>query len=401
MRQLASVNQYPAALLVLWDEMATLARQATTRTRQSHATARTVHAGVFPDSLPEGGSDFNDMHQAAGLDAVRSVSSASMRTHTSTHKPQRRPRAKPAHQGARRPQRMGAPMAAPMNPAVDIRACGRGADQDATQPPNGCAAAWMCRPEHATKTAAGGVILSFADRHPNNGPSARIRAMVETAHLNTACIRHHRRLYPINPAPEEFAAAQTCAFVAQRQIGDQSFSDRNAVTFRVRHPAQWRRVGLCCNRAWCLRVCAGRCGAAGGWRAGASTFGGIRAARHGAEWPPAWGRTPEAGDDRQRPGGMQRSTVIADLDEMAQVTRARGECAYMVAKNKKGRAQRVRRPSWTGAAVPVVGRKGLAGRWKKAEATGKRCAWVADAGGLGCLKTCTIWTAVQPLHVNQ
>ena len=36
------------------------------------AAARSVRGlAVFPEPLPEGASDFNDLHQAAGLDAVR------------------------------------------------------------------------------------------------------------------------------------------------------------------------------------------------------------------------------------------------------------------------------------------------------------------------------------------
>jgi putative DNA primase/helicase len=71
---------YPAALLVMCgdDDLATQARtgenpgrkKATAAARATNTdTGRAV--AVFPAALPDGGSDFNDMHQHAGLDAVR------------------------------------------------------------------------------------------------------------------------------------------------------------------------------------------------------------------------------------------------------------------------------------------------------------------------------------------
>ena len=62
---------YPAALLVLCgdDDRATEARTGRVK---AEAAARSVSGfTAVPEGLPEGASDFNDMHRAHGLDAVR------------------------------------------------------------------------------------------------------------------------------------------------------------------------------------------------------------------------------------------------------------------------------------------------------------------------------------------
>lgn len=70
-------NRYPAALLVLCgdDDLDTFATNGTNPGRDKATAAAQAVQGVavFPENLPEGGSDFNDLHQAAGLDAVRVV----------------------------------------------------------------------------------------------------------------------------------------------------------------------------------------------------------------------------------------------------------------------------------------------------------------------------------------
>jgi len=65
-------TMYPDALIVVAgdDDHTTEARTGQNPGRIK-ATAAVGGLAVFPESLPEGGSDFNDMHQAAGLDAVR------------------------------------------------------------------------------------------------------------------------------------------------------------------------------------------------------------------------------------------------------------------------------------------------------------------------------------------
>jgi putative DNA primase/helicase len=66
---------HPAALIVLCgdDDADTHARTGHNPGRdKATAAARAVQGlAVFPEGLPAGASDFNDMHAAAGLDAVR------------------------------------------------------------------------------------------------------------------------------------------------------------------------------------------------------------------------------------------------------------------------------------------------------------------------------------------
>ena len=66
---------YPAVLVVIAgdDDRATEARTGSNPGRlKAEAAARAVHGlAVFPAPLPENGSDFNDLHQGEGLDAVR------------------------------------------------------------------------------------------------------------------------------------------------------------------------------------------------------------------------------------------------------------------------------------------------------------------------------------------
>lgn len=78
-------QQYPAALLVLCgdDDVQTFAQKGHNPGRdKATAAAKAVQGiAVFPEQLPEGGSDFNDMHQSAGLDAVRALVEAAIESH--------------------------------------------------------------------------------------------------------------------------------------------------------------------------------------------------------------------------------------------------------------------------------------------------------------------------------
>lgn len=74
-------TQYPAALLVLCgdDDVQTFAQRGHNPGRDKAAAAARAVRGlaVFPDGLPDGGGDFNDLHQhhggADGLDAVQRI----------------------------------------------------------------------------------------------------------------------------------------------------------------------------------------------------------------------------------------------------------------------------------------------------------------------------------------
>ncbi len=79
---------YPHALLAVCgdDDVQTRARTGSNPGRdKATAAARAVRGlAVFPAPLPADGSDFNDLHQAAGLDAVRSIVDRAI----SDHQPQ-------------------------------------------------------------------------------------------------------------------------------------------------------------------------------------------------------------------------------------------------------------------------------------------------------------------------
>ena len=76
---------HPAALIVVCgdDDRDTEARTGTNpgRTRATAAARSVKGLAVFPEPLPEGGSDFNDLHQAAGLDAVRACIEPAIQAH--------------------------------------------------------------------------------------------------------------------------------------------------------------------------------------------------------------------------------------------------------------------------------------------------------------------------------
>ena len=78
-------QQYPAALLMLCgdDDVQTFAVKGHNPGRdKATAAAKAVQGiAVFPEQLPEGGSDFNDMHQAVGLDAVRALVESVIEAH--------------------------------------------------------------------------------------------------------------------------------------------------------------------------------------------------------------------------------------------------------------------------------------------------------------------------------
>ncbi len=78
-------QQYRAALLVLCgdDDRDTEARTGTNTGRVKAETAARAVRGlaVFPEGLPDGGSDFNDMHQAQGLQAVSACVGAAIAAH--------------------------------------------------------------------------------------------------------------------------------------------------------------------------------------------------------------------------------------------------------------------------------------------------------------------------------
>jgi putative DNA primase/helicase len=76
---------HKGALLIVCgdDDLATLARTGENPGRdKATAAARSVQGvAVFPAPLPEGGTDFNDLHQGAGLDALRAIVQTAIEAH--------------------------------------------------------------------------------------------------------------------------------------------------------------------------------------------------------------------------------------------------------------------------------------------------------------------------------
>ena len=82
---------YPAALLVLCgdDDVHTHATKGHNPGRDKATAAAQAVQGlaVFPQGVPDGGSDFNDMHQALGLEAVGQCIAAAIDAHQATPAP--------------------------------------------------------------------------------------------------------------------------------------------------------------------------------------------------------------------------------------------------------------------------------------------------------------------------
>ena len=95
---------HPAALLLIAgdDDVQTFAKTGRNPGREAATkAARSVHGlAVFPAPLPEGASDFNDLHQASGLDAVRELIESAIDAHpTRQNAPQAAQSRKPGKDG--------------------------------------------------------------------------------------------------------------------------------------------------------------------------------------------------------------------------------------------------------------------------------------------------------------
>ena len=396
-------NQHPAALLVLCgdDDVHTLARTGHNPGRdKATAAARTVHGlAVFPDSLPESGSDFNDMHQAAGLDAVRGCVQAAIDAHQEQQQASKAATQTKGSNTRRKPKGevQDAPQSDDGGNADDGRAYEpfavddsgvwhRGADQDGNRKPP----EWVCSRldvQARTRDQDGGgwgYLLSFADPlgHPKqwamparmlSGDGGEYRATLLNTGLRIASTPRARNLltqYIQTRHPEEFASCTDRigwhgrAFVLPKDtIGDQAerivFQTDNAVenTFRVKGtPAQWReRVGALCAGNSRL-VFAVSCAFAGpllrhaGMESGGFHFRGDSSSGKttalklaasvygGASYLQRWRTT----DNALEAIAAQHSDCLLILDELAQVEpKTAGECAYMLANEQsKARATR-------------------------------------------------------------
>jgi putative DNA primase/helicase len=395
---------YPAALLVLCgdDDVQTHERTGNNPGRdKATAAARSVRGlAVFPDGLPDGGSDFNDLHQyiggAAGLDAVRRIVEAAIAAHQAQPADAQAAQSTKAGQRTRAARNEASGAAGDAGRAFDPFTANdegvwhEGIDQDGKRKPP----EWVCSRldvEALTRDQDGGgwgYLLTFADplghakqwAMPSRmmaGDGGEYRATLLNMGLRIATTPRARNLltqYIQTRQPEEFASCTDRigwhgrAFVLPREtIGDDAerivFQTDNAVenTFRAKGtPEQWReRVGgLCAGNS--RLVFAVACAFAGpllrpaGMESGGFHFRGDSSSGKttalklaasvygGASYLQRWRTT----DNALEAIAAQHSDCLLILDELAQVDpKTAGECAYMLANEQsKARATRTGTP---------------------------------------------------------
>jgi putative DNA primase/helicase len=385
---------HPAALLVLCgdDDAQTLARTGNNPGRdKATAAALAVHGlAVFPEGLPGGGSDFNDLHQhiggAAGLAAVRSIVQAAIDAHQvhQVHQVQ------PAPASRETPATAAAVDALDVFDVQDSGVWFVGIEQDGKRRhPE-----WVCsRMDVAARTrdqdgGGWGYLLQFADPlgHAKqwamparmlSGDGGEYRAALLNMGLRIAPSPKARNLltqYIQTRAPAEFAQCTDrigwhgTAFVLPREtVGDDAerivFQTDGAIenTFGTRGtPEQWRdRVGALCagNSRLVFAVACAFAGPllrpagmeSGGFHLrGDSSSGKTTALKvaasvyGGANFLQRWRTT----DNALEGIAAQHSDVLLVLDELSQVDpKTAGECAYMLANEQsKARSTRTSQP---------------------------------------------------------
>ncbi|WP_210547278.1 DUF927 domain-containing protein [Rhodoferax sp. PAMC 29310] len=388
---------HPAALIVIAgdDDQATHAKTGHNPGRdKATAAARAVGGvAVFPEGLPAGASDFNDLHQASGLELVRCLVEAAIDAHQASkvaaHAAQTDKAKKPSP--SKRRKASGPESADPVRiyDPFTVDESGvwfTGADQDGkAKPPD-----WICSPlnvEAHTRDQDGsgwGYYVAFADllkvekrwampARMLSADGGEYRAALLNMGLRISTTPRARNLltqYIQTRAPEEFASCTDrigwhgVAFVLPREtIGDDAerivFQSDNAVenTFKTKGTAeQWRdRVGALCvgNSRMVFAVACAFAGPllrpmgmeSGGFHyRGDSSSGKTTALKlaasvnGGASYLQRWRAT----DNALEAIAAQHSDCLLILDELAQIDpKTAGECAYMLA-NEQGKARATR-----------------------------------------------------------
>ena len=390
---------HPAALLVLCgdDDRDTEAKTGTNPGRvKAEAAARAVQGlAVFPEGLPEGGSDFNDLHQASGLDAVREVIEAAIQAHqahaSAAHAAPADRQGNPSHGPRHAPHdggNDGHDTGRAFDPFTvdDAGVWHRGIDQDGKAK----APEWVCSRldvEALTRDQDGGgwgYLLTFGDplgkvktwampARMLSGDGGEYRAALLNAGLRIAPSPRARNLltqYVQTRQPAEFASCTDRigwhghAFVLPREtIGDGAerivFQSESQIenTFTVKGtPEAWReRVAALCvgNSRLAFAVACAFAGPllrpagveSGGFHyRGDSSSGKTTALKvaasvyGGAGYLQRWRTT----DNALEAIAAQHSDCLLILDELSQVDpKTAGECAYMLA-NEQGKARATR-----------------------------------------------------------
>jgi putative DNA primase/helicase len=385
---------YRAALLVVCgdDDVQTFARTGNNPGRDKATAAAGAVRGlaVFPERLPDGGSDFNDLHQVAGLDAVRAIVEAAIKAHQAMQQAAQIDKAGKASQSTRHAPGGAAGDTGRAFDAFAVNDDGvwhQGIDQDGKQK----SPEWICsrlNVDALTRDQDGGgwgYLLTFADplHHAKQwampsrmlaGDGGEYRATLLNMGLRIATTPRARNLltqYIQTRTPEEFASCTDRigwhsgrSFVLPREtIGDGAerivFQSDNAVenTFRSKGtPEQWReRVGELCigNTRLAFAVACAFAGPllrpagmeSGGFHyRGDSSSGKTTALKlaasvyGGASYLQRWRST----DNALEATAAQHSDCLLILDELAQIDpKTAGECAYMLA-NEQGKARATR-----------------------------------------------------------
>jgi len=383
---------YPAALLALCgdDDRASAARTGTNTGRvKAEAAARAVGGvAVFPVGLQDDASDFNDMHQAQGLNAVRvavqaALDAAATQPKASARPPRQRPGSGPA-------------VADEDAPAFDPFTVEDGGvyyharDKDG----NPARPLWLCsRLDVAARThdqdgQGWGYLLNFADplgrakqwampARMLSGDGGEYRAVLLNMGLRIATSPMARNrltefIQTRNPPDLAICTDRTgwhqteggAAYVLPHQtIGDAAerivFQSDGAMenTFRVRKDAQaWRnRIGALCvgNSRLVFAVACAFAGPllrpasmeSGGFHLrGDSSSGKTTALRLAASvnGGPSYMQRWRTTDNALEATAAQHCDALLILDELSQVDgKVAGECAYMLANEQsKGRSTR-------------------------------------------------------------
>lgn len=389
-------QQHPGALLVVCgdDDRATEARTGTNTGRvKAQAAAQAVGGlAVFPVGLEGEASDFNDMHQAQGLRAVRAAVEAAVQSAQASQ-----PKAKPG-KPRQRPaggadDAAGAGDEAPRLDAFTVDDTGvyfHGRDKDG----NAARPLWLCGRLDVvalTRDQDGqgwGYLLQFSDPlgRPKqwamparmlSGDGGEYRATLLNLGLRIAtapACRNRLTEYIQTRHPEEFASCTDrtgwhateggAAYVLPHEtIGDDAerivFQSDSQMenTFRVRKDAAaWReRIGRLCagNSRLMFAVACAFAGPllrpasleSGGFHLrGDSSSGKTTALRVAASvnGGPSYMQRWRTTDNALEATAAQHCDALLILDELAQVEgKVAGECAYMLANEQsKARATR-------------------------------------------------------------
>jgi putative DNA primase/helicase len=391
--------QYPGALIVVCgdDDLQTFADKGHNpgRDKATAAAASVQGLAVFPVGLPSGGSDFNDLHQAQGLDAVRQCVQAAIDAHLAGLADSAAAgKAGKAGTVAKAKGRMQAEgMSAPSDDRLfdpftvdDAGVWFTAADGEGRRKPP----EWVCSPLHIdahTRDQDGGgwgYYLVFNDllkvekrwamparMLSSDGGEYRAALLNMGLRINTtARARNLLTQFIQTRATEEFASCtdrigwHSAAFVLPREtIGDEAerivFQSDSAVenTFKIKGMAvQWKdRVGALCvgNSRLVFGVSCAFAGPtlrAAGMESGGFHYRGdsssgkttalkVAASVYGgASYLQRWRAT----DNALEAIAAQHSDCLLILDELAQIDpKTAGECAYMLA-NEQGKARATR-----------------------------------------------------------